>query len=759
MATVFLNPPGRPAAIDDLMVPKARDLARLLEAASIEFATLVSCAVNDGSDVVVFDVEIELPQLRVHPIERRERIAACFVRDDEEMPDALALRSDFPTVPHLNLRLHEVPKSLCLFEQPYRELKRQWTAPRFVERVRTWLALTAKGKLHGDDQPLEPLLWGRDGDIVLPSTVFQDDQPVQRRLSIAATNLETGHYFLLADYEDDSTRTERGLFVPIVLSCPPQPHGIIRFRPDTMESLASLTQSAGLDLLGELRQRLAALKSQLPNSPKASREFLNSRLILLIWFPKLRNADSEPEAGDVWAFLTTSKVRDVGVDIGRWGLIDGDVGHEMTPPAGRTGGNIQLSLLNPLFRLSRNRAAILNDATTSDIAIAAVGQGAIGSNVAMNSARAGYGRWTLIDHDRLYPHNVARHVLPGSTIGWLKAQAIAYEANSLTDQEPAFSWLPVDILKPGDKSTELAAVFANADAIVDMTASVSAARHLAHEVVSRARRLSLFLNPSGHDLVLLGEDKARSIPLDALEMQYYRALVRSSDLQGHFTAPSDRHRFGQSCRDVASRIPQDLVALHGGIGSRAIRSALASDNAQISVWRADQHLAVRQTTIDVSPVTHHRFADWTVQFDGQFIGRLHEARQSKLPNETGGVLIGSIDMERRFVYLVDTIPSPPDSQEWPTLYIRGARGLKPQVEQIVAATDGALHYVGEWHSHPKGYTTAPSTDDMQVFSWLTELMDRDGFPALMMIVGDVGHVSCFLGIMASAENLLPIIAK
>jgi hypothetical protein len=85
--------------------------------------------------------------------------------------------------------------------------------------------------------------------------------------------------------------------------------------------------------------------------------------------------------------------------------------------------------------------------------------------------------------------------------------------------------------------------------------------------------------------------------------------------------------------------------------------------------------------------------------------------------------------------------------------------LKPQVEKIVAATDGALHYVGEWHSHPAGYSTAPSGDDIKVFGWLTELMDKDGLPALMMIVGDVGRVSCFLGMMAAAENLLPSIAQ
>ena len=59
-------------------------------------------------------------------------------------------------------------------------------------------------------------------------------------------------------------------------------------------------------------------------------------------------------------------------------------------------------------------------------------------------------------------------------------------------------------------------------------------------------------------------------------------------------------------------------------------------------------------------------------------------------------------------------------------------------------TDGMLEYIGEWHSHPNGADTRPSTDDVQVFTWLTEKMALDGLPALMMIVGEKGRVSCFV---------------
>ena len=52
--------------------------------------------------------------------------------------------------------------------------------------------------------------------------------------------------------------------------------------------------------------------------------------------------------------------------------------------------------------------------------------------------------------------------------------------------------------------------------ILDMSASVTVARHLALKAESSARRASLFLTPTGEDL-LLAEDKERTVPLDSLD--------------------------------------------------------------------------------------------------------------------------------------------------------------------------------------------------------------------------------------------------
>lgn len=145
-------------------------------------------------------------------------------------------------------------------------------------------------------------------------------------------------------------------------------------------------------------------------------------------------------------------------------------------------------------------------------------------------------------------------------------------------------------------------------------------------------------------------------------------------------------------------------------------------------------------------VTTRQFGGWKLCYDPVLLETIQDLRAAKLPNETGGVLIGAFDYHRKVVYVVDTVPSPPDSQEWPTLYIRGSKGLQAQVESISQTTKGMLQYVGEWHSHPDGFTCRPSSDDKKVFSWLTTWIALDGAPALMAIAGQ-NEFAWFLGLI------------
>jgi len=542
--------------------------------------------------------------------------------------------------------------------------------------------------------------------------------------------------------------------------CPPQTHGVIYKRPITLADLSALVDRAGLDILAELRSRL---KNWLNNK----KSILESHILLVIQFPKKRSDDGEVEVVDTWAFLLGDaakngknagdlRIRDLGIRIGLWDIQDKEVGILLNTDMSKRGEDVVLDVLNVSFQLTRSTAASLNGINTmDDIRIVAIGAGALGSQTIMNLSRSGFGTWTIVDHDRLMPHNIARHMLTGHFVGWKKAEAMALLANSIAGDTELFTALSVDVLAPSEQNADIVKAFHNAEAILDMSTSIGVARKLVRDVESDARRMSLFLTPSGRALVLLAEDKGRRIPLDALEMQYYRAVANNDKLEKHFQTTGNRSRYGQSCRDITSTLPRNLVALHAAIGAQAIRTTINDHSATAVIWQEEGCGKVDRIDIELTPVIHHCTRSWTVITDEGLLQKLGMFRQARLPNETGGVLLGSFELDRKILYIVDALPSPPDSEEWPTLYIRGRRGLRKAVNDFEKKTHGMLEYIGEWHSHPPGVRAAASCDDLKVFAWLTELMQADGLPGLMMIVGDPGRTSCYVGEIMQEENLLP----
>lgn len=128
--------------------------------------------------------------------------------------------------------------------------------------------------------------------------------------------------------------------------------------------------------------------------------------------------------------------------------------------------------------------------------------------------------------------------------------------------------------------------------------------------------------------------------------------------------------------------------------------------------------------------------DWIIKTDKFLLNKLSKIRKDKLPNETGGILIGAYDMQRKIIYVVDVLPSPPDSVETPTSFIRGSLGLKPMIDKIKQITLENLQYIGEWHSHPPNYSSNLSNDDKKLFDTLKNNFRQDGKPPLMLIVGE-----------------------
>jgi hypothetical protein len=747
MELIFLEAGGVPVDAQSLQIARARNLADAVASGALDYVRIVECRRRDaspgngGAEIIILDLDIQRPQLTVNDIRRVERVAVILETDDDTYPEVLALRSDFPLVPHVNFRKDEFPRSLCLYDQSWDEVRTRWTASAFIERIRQWLADTATGTLHRDDQPLEPLLFGTAYRLVIPADSVKVGGEPAEKLDVELVQTGENRGTLIARKPDSPRQKGNSQqFIASMFVADAQQHGVIRHAPRTLEELAAFVKGEAFDLLAELRKRVKQWKDD---------GCLDAALIIVIVFPLQRQNVSEAEITHIWAFLTMRSVLEVGKRLGVWDESwiknKREVGLLVPPDESRRGRDVELDVVRPHFSFSRVSAAKASGTEPVLCKTVAVGVGALGSQVTMNLVRSGFGTWTVIDEDELMPHNLARHALPPWCVGRPKAVSVGGLIDAYYEEKSPTRALVANVLRSGEQKQAIDTALSEAELILDLAASVPVARHLALHVESPARRVSLFLNPRGSDLVCLGEDSGRTSTLDCLELQYYRAVIRDERLSGHLNANTSRVRYARSCRDVSLSLPTHLVSLHAAIGAQAVRLASTREDAVIKVWRSDPvTCAVMAVDVPVHRVHRAVMGDWTLIIDDWLFQQLSELRSAKLPNETGGVLIGSYDLPSKTVYVVDTIPSPPDSEEWPTLYIRGSEGLRAKVSGITDMTAGQLEYVGEWHSHPDRCSCMPSDDDFKVFSWMTDRMSAAGLPALMAIAGQSNSSLWFL---------------
>ena len=376
MPAKFLDPIGIVVERSALELPRAIALVEAAADYNLPYVEFVECrqyklAKGGLAETVVFDVEVERPQRPVNDIRRKERIAVTLIPDDGLYPEALALRDDFPRVTHTNVRHTEFPRSLCLYDQPWEQVALRWTASGFIERIRFWLAETAKGTLHQDDQPLEQMLIGSGYRIVLPAKFFTGSaHDSYEELKVSLANHQKDCRLLFAE----KGKAAQGLpYLALSFVAQPQMHGAIRNAPQNLRELNDFLAPAGIPLVNELYSKLEDWNQK---------ELLDKKILLVVAFPLTRNGEATVESTDVWAFLTLSSVADVGVAIGLWERVGKHgLGRPIQRDPSADGSAIGLDILAPQFDLSRDTAAAASGYSADNRKSVAIGAGALGSQV------------------------------------------------------------------------------------------------------------------------------------------------------------------------------------------------------------------------------------------------------------------------------------------------------------------------------------------------------------------------------------------
>jgi hypothetical protein len=656
-----------------------------------------------------------------------------------------ALRTDFPSTAHQNSVFNGEPASLCLYFEPWSAVERTWTPEKHLQRILWWLRETAAGTLHRSDQPLERLYFVSPYQIVLPADF---NERVARRtevLHLACARSRDKGTVLRGAFgpraEKNAPRDDFGLDV-LVVAAPPILSTWVERYPANLGALHDQLVARGSALHAPLQE---AAKQAMSGSGIPLHDPAAQHTLLLLQVPVMRTDDQAPERIDVSGFIVRgAPFSRLGLDTGAF--FDGRDGKAYNAlsfaPAATAGEHLDAWRALPIepvdvkvaFSAADVRRASGVDNATADLLGVLAGVGALGSSMAEIWSREAWGRWTYVDDDNLLPHNLVRHTGKDVHIGWAKVDVVAEmaELNWPSSVKPGAIYAKVT----DSENPDVQRAVSEASLFVDATTTLEVPRDLSDRD-DVPRMASTFMTPSGQSAVLLFEDEARSARLACLEAQYYRAVLNSDWGAAHLVGHLGSYWVGAGCRDLSGVLPHELVHLHGATLARQVRLLAAQPDPQIRVWTMDEDSgAVSVDVVTVAPPVERKVGKWRVVWDEGLASKLRQLRDRSLPNETGGVILGYVDQKRDAIHVVDVLPAPMDSDANRTGFTRGATGLPEAIAEAAGRTANIVGYLGEWHSHPRYASAAPSDADQTLLAYLADTLALDRMPALMLIVAD-----------------------
>lgn len=712
----------------------SKEIVQTLEDTKIGKLISVDYDEADKKECLVIDIgPLQIPQFPVFDVKKIEQIK--IIISNNNLPVVLC-RKDFPVVPHLNVNLDGV-KSLCLFDVPYHEIEYMFNASMFIKRIVYWFEKTSRGELHQPDQPLEPFFPYVNDYFVLS---YNNGIPFFRYKEISASNNNIFYETPLSDTANGTVAIRLDISIGKVYT-----ENIINRMPDALGDLDSAFDEKIVDRIIETAiqtwevKRNQELYKLLFN--QSERALKNCPIFLVVTISLSRDKESNPEQWTTKIFKLDASLLSVLISYG-YCVKNGKIVKSSSTEEYK---KIKLKPFDPLLNFNKEYARRLNNITSKkDDPFIQIGLGALGSQIANNCIREGYGTWTFIDPDCILPHNLARHCLFTRNIGENKALAMkAFSEAIITNDNPPCvgNAYNANIFSPEHMQSFISDI-SSSNLVIDTSASIAVSRFLCHTLSNSTRCVSLFMNPSGTALIILAESVDRSIKLDTLEMQYYSLLTKHSDLSQHLK--NENHVvYSSSCRNASLTYSQDNVSIFSGIGSKEIKKLENADEAIIKIWTIDENdTSIHLKSAKGCVFNDYKHNNWQVKVSSALEEHLHQMRLQKLPYETGGVLIGSFDYKEKICYIVDSIDSIEDSEEYPCAFVRGSKNLSKKLKDISETTIDNLSYIGEWHSHPNDITIQ-SVDDKKLMISIVDYNRTNSSPGCMIIVGET-HISVYL---------------
>lgn len=323
--------------------------------------------------------------------------------------------------------------------------------------------------------------------------------------------------------------------------------------------------------------------------------------------------------------------------------------------------------------------------------VAIIGAGAIGSHLADALTRAGVGRISLYDHDRLWPANLIRHAAAAdSPPAILKTRA-------LSEQLSRYGWADVEGPPDGHSGSvwdprDIADLIQPIDLLIDATGHAGFCELAARVAASEGcRYVSAALFRGGS----VARVRRQAHPNDT-------AILDRPHLDRYPTIPplpEEQEYVGTEtgCLSRVHNAPPPSV-----LAAATTATNVAVDTLMERYEYPDEVIEVLRDG-DEPPfdrVGRLRPSDLEVVIDvaESALHTISDACAAAAPLETGGVLVGTTISERIVVAAAIELP---DSDATDAAFSI-TEGSVVEAIDAARASDERLGYVGEWHSHPNG---------------------------------------------------------
>lgn len=677
---------------------------------------------GDEKELIFAKFKVDRPQYPSIDIRNNEEVVLKFDKS-KIVPITFFTRTDFPSIPHL-LRNTGSLKAPCLFQAQPEQVALNWNPLAYVSSISNWLFEAVNNELHDKQALLEDNILTDGGILLLPIDFWLR----KNEYKYIKLRIDDGQNKVI-----ELTRNEHEDLKSVL-------HCVIDLGEIVHTGIKSPPHN-----LSELSEFLNQGTKPFDIKAYLKTHFLDSsnyeKSILLLVKIKVIDLVLSTNTEKLYGLYLDSTIATIGLKLGALAkLSEQDVPspillEQLDLMSSGDIGVISLTTHRPFNILDARlcNGSEISESINLPRAIQ-IGVGAIGSQVSRNLTQSGVlKQLIIIDNDVLLPHNLSRWIV-ADKIGDYKVNELATQLNSLINNEnyctPYSYKIPYGHI---DKDTVKSIKEYNL--LIDTSASISVQRTLDKHVANSLDRVTVFLTPNGKHLVIACTAKGSKISQTDLEMSFYQSIISNDGLSPILESENKGYTYGgDSCRSFSFVISTHDISLLSSLASKFISSNLSYTS--LSVFSIEEDYSVTRHQINAPQFINDQRNGYQIKVSKTLLNELDQQRTKVLPSETGGVLIGSFDRINNVIYVMSHLPCPKDSISNNLSYLRGMHEIVKLTSHIENLTHSNLYYIGEWHSHPDGYSVEMSKSDLKQLYWLREFGERTARPLLQLIIGE-----------------------